>query len=245
MTRLLLWAALLSSALLVACNKKQAATTISAGPTLVSSHGNLLWDSPSTPVPTGKFEGEIVIDVKSEAAAQKLPPSVTFDIRGDRVRYQPAAAGVSAVDDLDGQHAYVISDSKKAYTDIDTRASGNKTQPQIRLERSTREEKIAGLSCEDWTIDDGNEKAEVCAAKGIAFFDPASDATAGNAEPSWARAMTTQKAFPLQGGVSRPSIRGQVGAGRRVGVPGPRGVQEGGPHVGLEGGVVALAPATS
>jgi hypothetical protein len=198
MTRQLLLTALVSSALLVACNKKEVANTSSTTPTLVSSNAKPVQAMPSTAAPTGKFEGEIVVDVTAESGAQKLPPSVTFDIRGDRVRYEPAAASVRAVDDLDGQHAYVISDSKKAYTEIDTKALADKPHPQVRLERSTKEEKIAGLGCEDWTIDDGSEKADVCAAKGIAFFDPAGDAKAGTAEPSWARAMTMQKAFPLR-----------------------------------------------
>jgi hypothetical protein len=193
---------LAASALLVACSKKQEAATAPATTfqTLLQSESNPVpFTSPTAGV-SGKFEGEIVVEVKNGSGTpQKVPASVTFDVKGDKVRYEPAAASVRAVDDLGAQHAFVVSDSKKAYTDIDTRTPPDKAKTQeVRLERSTKQEKVAGLSCEDWTIDDGNEKADVCAAKGIAFFDPSGDARPGNAEPSWARAMTLEKAFPLR-----------------------------------------------
>jgi Domain of unknown function (DUF4412) len=194
MTRLIL-AALASCALLVACGRRQDRDTTSATKalTLESSSANPMSAAPLPTSLTGKFEGEIVVDVRS-GDTQKLPASVTFDIRGDRVRYEPTAVSVHAVDDLDGQHAYVISDPKKVYADIDTKGPA----PQVQVERSTKEENVAGLHCEDWTIDDGNEKADVCAAKGIAFFDPAGDAKPGKVEPVWARTMTLQNAFPLR-----------------------------------------------
>jgi hypothetical protein len=199
MTRVIL-PMLASCAVLVACGKKQEANSaVSTTPTnLVSSNANPVPATVSTTSPTSKFEGEIVVDV-TNGAGPKVPASVTFDIRGDQVRYEPAAAGVRTVYGLGDRHAYAISDSKKAYAEIDTKAptGKDKTPAQVRVERSTKQEKVAGLSCEDWTIDDGNETADVCAAKGIAFFDPAGDASSGSAEPSWARAMTMQNAFPL------------------------------------------------
>ena len=42
------------------------------------------------------------------------------------------------------------------------------------------------------------EKVDVCASKGIAYFDLASNAKAGSAETPWAVALTTEKAFPLR-----------------------------------------------
>ena len=197
MTRLIL-TALVSCSLLVACGENEV-NKLSTTPQnlLETSNANPWSATPSTTTPVGNFEGEIVVEVKS--AGQKVPASVTFDVRGDKVRYEPAATGVRAVYDQGAQHAYAISDSKKAYADIDMKARAeNDKAPRIRLERSTKEETVAGLRCEDWTIDDGNEKADVCAAKGIAFFDPAGNATPGDAAPSWARAMTMQKAFPLR-----------------------------------------------
>jgi hypothetical protein len=192
MTRLIL-TALASCALLVACGQKQVADTTSTTESM-TLESSIPTPMSAVPLPTtGKFEGDIVVDVRS-AGTQKLPVSVTFDIRGDRVRYEPTASSVHAVDDLAGQHAYVISDSKKVYADIDTKGPA----PQVRVERSTKEEKVAGLLCEDWTIDDGVEKADVCAAKGIAFFDPAGEAKPGKVEPAWARTLTLQNAFPLR-----------------------------------------------
>lgn len=195
MTRLIL-TALASCALLVACGKKDANNHSTTPQNLVTSNANPWPASQSTSAPQGKFEGEIVLEVKS--AGQKVPVSVTFDVKSDKVRYEASGASVRAVYDQSAQQAYAISDSKKAYSDIDTKAPAEKERaPQVRLQRSTKEETVAGLRCEDWTIDDGNEKADVCAAKGIAFFDPAGNAKPGDAEPSWARAMTVQRSFPL------------------------------------------------
>jgi hypothetical protein len=66
------------------------------------------------------------------------------------------------------------------------------------VQKTGRTEKIAGLDCENWTIDDGNEKVDVCASKGISYFDLARDAKAGSAETPWAVALTTENAFPLR-----------------------------------------------
>jgi hypothetical protein len=193
--------AVASCALLLACGKKEVAppNTLAAAPTgVVLSNANPVPNNPTaSTAPTGKFEGEIVVDVKNEEG-QKLPASVTFDIKGDKVAYAPKTAGVRAVDDLAAQHAYVISDAKKAYTDLDTKASTDAATAPVRVERSAKEEKVAGLGCEDWTIDDGIEKVDVCAAKDIAFFDLAGNPKPGNAEPAWARALTMKKAFPLR-----------------------------------------------
>ncbi|MGO8999882.1 MAG: DUF4412 domain-containing protein [Polyangiaceae bacterium] len=169
---------------------------------------------PPTPVPTASatppppapapamanapFEGEIVVSVKDEAA-MKLPASITYDVKGNKVRYVPAAAPVYALGDMDGQQAYAVDDAKKTYDAIDVKPVQNaKAAPQPKVQKTGKTEKIAGLDCENWTIDDGNEKVDVCASKGIAYFDLASDAKAGSAETPWAVALTTQKAFPLR-----------------------------------------------
>jgi hypothetical protein len=191
-----------TSALLFACGKKQeapASAFAAISKTAVYSNANPMPLNPTATAAGGKFEGEIVVDVKDEAG-QKLPASVTFDIKGDKVRYEPTAASVHAIDDTGAQHAYVISDAKKAYTSLDTRSAADDTKgtPATRLEKSNREETVTGLRCEDWTIDDGNERVDVCAAKDIAFFDLAGDPKPGKAEPSWARVLTMKKAFPLR-----------------------------------------------
>jgi hypothetical protein len=194
MTRVIL-PLLASCALLVACGKKPGAdSTVSTTPTnLVTSNANPVPAIRPTTTPTSKFEGEIVVEVQT-GAGQRVPSSVTLDIRGDQVRYEAASSAVRAVYALGDRYAYAISDSKKAFAEIDTKAASDRP---IRLRRSTKEEKVAGLTCEDWIIDDGNERADVCAAKGIPFFDPTGDPKSDGPEPSWARAMTTQKAFPL------------------------------------------------
>jgi hypothetical protein len=144
------------------------------------------------------FEGEIVVAVKDEAS-KKLPASITYDVKGNKVRYAPAAAPLHAVTDLDAQLVSVIDDAQKAYDSIDAKPAANaKAAPAPKVVKSGKTETIAGLGCEDWSIDDGHEKVDVCASKGIPFFDVASDAKPGSAETAWGAVLTSEKAFPLR-----------------------------------------------
>jgi Domain of unknown function (DUF4412) len=132
-------------------------------------------------------------------AAMKLPTSITYDIKGNKVRYAPAAGPIYAVGDMDMQQAYEVDDAQKTYAALDARTVPNaKVIPAPKVQKMGKTEKIAGLDCENWTIDDGNEKVDVCASKGISYFDLAGDAKAGSAETPWAVALTTAKAFPLR-----------------------------------------------
>jgi hypothetical protein len=144
------------------------------------------------------FEGEILVTVKDEAS-MKLPTSITYDVKGNKVRYVPATAPIYAIGDLDAQEAYAVDDTQKAYDALEVKSAPNaKATPAPKVQKTGRNEKIAGLDCENWTIDDGSEKVDVCASKGIAYFDLASNAKAGSAETAWAVALTTEKAFPLR-----------------------------------------------
>jgi hypothetical protein len=194
MTRIVSLSAI--AVLAVACSKAPEPTTTSATTS----------PPPPTPAPAAPplasantpFEGEILVSVTDEAA-KKLPATITYDVKGNKVRYVPAAAPVHAVGDLDAQRAYAIDDGQKTYDALDVKASaGAKVSAPPKVQKTGKLEKVAGLDCEDWTIDDGNEKVDVCASKGIAYFDLASDAKPGNAETAWATALTSAKAFPLR-----------------------------------------------
>jgi hypothetical protein len=180
-------------ALALACGKKPEPATTSPSAS-----------APATPAASasaalnGPFEGEIVVTVKDDAS-KKLPVSITYDVKGNKVRYVPVAAPVYAVGDLDAQRVYAVDDAQKSYDTIDVKsAPGAKVPPSPKVQKTGKTEKVAGLDCEDWTIDDGSEKVDVCASKGIAYFDIASDAKAGSAETPWAVALTAEKAFPLR-----------------------------------------------
>jgi hypothetical protein len=157
-----------------------------------------------TPPTAPPFEGEIVVAVKDEAS-KMLPASITYDVKGNKVRYTPTAAPVHAVSDLDAQRVYAVDDAKKAYDSIDVKAAPAAAQANVKtaaatpqVQRTGKMEKVAGLDCEDWTIRDRTEKVDVCASKGIPYFDLASNAKAGNAEPTWATTLTAARAFPLR-----------------------------------------------
>jgi hypothetical protein len=148
--------------------------------------------------PAAPFEGEILVAIKDESA-KKLPLTIIYDVTATKVRYSPAAAPVHAIGDLDAQQVYAVDDAQKSYDAIDIKPSPNaKTMPGPKVQKTGKMEKIAGLDCEDWAIDDGTEKVDVCAAKGIAYFNLASDAKEGSAEIPWATALTAERAFPLK-----------------------------------------------
>jgi len=181
--------------LAIACSKSPEPSTTS--PAASTSAAPVPAPSPSA-VANTPFEGELLVAVKGDAA-MKLPASITYDIKGNKVRYAPAAAPIYAVGDMDTQQAYEVDDAQKSYSAIDAKPAPNaKVAPAPKVQKTGRTEKIAGLECENWTIDDGNEKVDVCASKGISYFDLASDAKAGSAETPWAVALTTEKAFPLR-----------------------------------------------
>jgi hypothetical protein len=147
---------------------------------------------------TAPFEGEITVAVKDDAS-KKLPASITYDVKGNKVRYVPAAAPVYAIGDLDAQQAYAVGDARKNYDAIDMKPVPTaKAAPAPKVQKTGKTERVMGLDCEDWTIDDGNERVDVCASKGIAYFDLAADAKTGSAETPWAVALTTEKSFPLR-----------------------------------------------
>jgi hypothetical protein len=152
---------------------------------------------PPAPVAAAPFEGEIVVNVSDEAS-QKLPASITYDVKGNKVRYVPAAAPVRALGDLDAQRVYAIDDARKAYDAIDAKPAAAKSATPPKVQKTGKMEKVAGLDCEDWSIDQGTEKVDVCASKGIAYVDLAPDAKPGSAETPWAGALTAEKAFPLR-----------------------------------------------
>jgi hypothetical protein len=179
---------------LVACEKKKEEPAIVAT-TAASPVASAKAPDPSIAPGTGPFEGEIVVMVK-DTAGQKLPPSITYDIKGDKVRYAPATGSLRAQVDPSTQHAYAIDDAQKAYRDVDTKPGAGGASTKVA--KTGKTEKIAGLDCEDWTIEGGDEKAEVCAAKGIAFFDIARDPKPGSVEPPWAAALMREKAFPMR-----------------------------------------------
>jgi hypothetical protein len=186
---------LIAAALAFGCSKPSEPSTTS---TVASAPSPATSAAPRVVATTDPFEGEITVTVKDEAQ-QKLAPSITYSVKGNNVRYVPAAAPVRAVSDLAAQRVSVIDDAQKSYETIDGKAvAGAKVAPAPKVQKTGKMEKLAGLDCEDWTIDDGNEKVDVCAAKNVAYFALAGDAKPGNTETPWATALTSEKAFPLR-----------------------------------------------
>ena len=139
-----------------------------------------------------------MVTVKDEAA-QKLPATITYDVKGSMVRTSLRRLRFTQSAIWRRSGCTPSTTRRRATSAIDVKAPANaKLAPAPKVQKSGKMDKVAGLDCENWTIDDGNEKVNVCAAKGIAYFDLASDAKPGNAETPWAVALTTEKAFPLR-----------------------------------------------
>ena len=183
-----------SAVLVMACSKAQEPSSSTPTPSASIAAKPIASAAPAALAPQ-PFEGEIVVAVKDETA-KKLPATITYDVKGNKVRYVPAAAPVRAISDLDAQRVYAIDDAQKTFDQLDAKATAAATAPKV--QKSGKTEKVAGLDCEDWTIDDGTEKVNVCASKGIAYFDLASEPKPGSTETAWATALTSEKAFPLR-----------------------------------------------
>ena len=178
---------------LVACHKGDATKPAPSASVAASTAPSASGSAASAPV---AFEGEIVMNVKDEAAMH-VPLSITYDIKADKVRAVPAApASIHTLSDPSTQSAYAIDDTQKAYMGFDLA----KAPAPAKVAKTAKVEKVVGVECEDWSIDDGNEKVDVCVAKGVAFFDLAGDPKdpKGGTEPAWAAALTKEKAFPLR-----------------------------------------------
>lgn len=182
------------AALAVACSKSPIPSTQSPAASVSAPKAS----TESVPVVlNAPFEGEIIVAVKSEPA-RKLPASITYDVKGNRVRYEPAGAPVRILADVDLQKVYAIDDARKSFDALEVGTPGMKPMPPPKVHKTGKNDKIAGLDCENWTIDDGSKKVDVCASKGIPYFDLASDAKPGSMETPWAVALTTERAFPLR-----------------------------------------------
>jgi hypothetical protein len=152
----------------------------------------------ATPTP---FEGEIQLEVRQ--ASEATPLNVTYDIKGDKVRYDEkattssAAAAVHTIADLDQHKAYELLDTKKRYVEVDPTSAGREPAP-AQLKTTGKTETVAGMACEDVEITEGQDQLDVCAAKGIPYFDLYGEAKGGGEEPAWAAELTKAKAFPLK-----------------------------------------------
>jgi hypothetical protein len=137
------------------------------------------------------FEGEIQLAVYQPNG--KTAETMVYDIKGDKVRAQAAgsAAGVArVVGDRKDKKVSAVVDASKSYASVDV--EGKAAPPPFT--RTGKVEHVLGHDCEDWTINDGGEHFEVCAAREIAYLDPA----AGAGEPVWAEVLTWEDAFPLK-----------------------------------------------
>lgn len=154
---------------------------------------------PPTVKPDIPFEGEI--DLAVYELASKTPTSITYDVRGDKVRSANLAAGKTpfVVSDLKTQKVYIVDDSSKSITTIDASAAAAPTNAKtLPLTKTGKMEKVSGRDCEDWSINDAGERIDMCVTKGVAYFNLTNVSSPGGVEPAWAAMLTKERAFPLR-----------------------------------------------
>jgi hypothetical protein len=169
-------------------------TTAEATPTASASVAAVPSPAKATaaaPAAAAAFEGEIQLAVYEPNS--KPGQTMVYDVKGDKVRAQPAGndAGVArVVGDRKDKKVFAVVDASKSYASVDVEGKA----PLPPVTRTGKVEHVLGHDCEDWTINDGGERFDLCAAKGIAYLDPA----AGAGEPAWAAVLTREHAFPLK-----------------------------------------------
>ncbi len=152
--------------------------------------------APTPPKPTAAaaeapFEGEIQVVVHEPSSS--TPRTIAYDVKGDKVRAQPVGGDATVarvVGDRKDKKAFAVLDASKSYASVDADAKA----PLPVAVKSSKIERVLGRACEDWTINDGGERIDMCVAKGIAYLDPA----AGAGEPTWAAVLAHEHAFPLR-----------------------------------------------
>jgi hypothetical protein len=162
---------------------------------LITHLSNVL--SPAPP----PFEGEIQLEV--HPTKESTPFAVTYEVKGDRVRYDKkpafssAPASVHTVADLDQRKAFEVLDAKKQYVEVDPGSISAETA-NAQLKMTGKTETIAGVACEDLQIISGPQQVDVCATKGIPYFDLSGESNGTGMEPAWAAELTKAKEFPLR-----------------------------------------------
>lgn len=167
------------------------------------------------------FEGEIELEIDDKRDSkpgrtiiyQVKQPKMRFDVPAD-----PASPGLSkgawVLVDPPQKKAYMVVDAEKRALVLDfdkmkeqgkqmgggggttVSPSGGPSKPPPKITKTGKEDKVAGYSCEIWIIEEDAKKAEVCAAKGITWFD--ATAMGGGYKEAWMLQMTDANHFPLR-----------------------------------------------
>jgi len=168
------------------------------------------------------FEGEIDIAITMPGLgglglAAKGGPTTTLKMKGEKLRMEfgggaaGAGAGMGAATIVDGaaKKSYTLIPASKQYMETDLNALSSSTStstpppgtPKTKATKTGRTDKVAGYSCDVWTITSPTTKmdSEICVAHGLTFLAMGVGpfAALGGGNDAWGDALAGG-GFPLR-----------------------------------------------
>ncbi len=132
-----------------------------------------------------------------------LPGSMTFKIKGDKLRTETPLAGFASITNGSAHKAWVLDTAARTYTETDLegmKATGTKPKSTAKATNTGRHDKVAGYACDVWTIDDPpSGRVELCMASGvsmIAFGLSGPFSAFAKGDDAWSEVMS--HGFPLR-----------------------------------------------
>jgi hypothetical protein len=189
-------AALAATTILVLACKRDGGDATGAASSAATTSTPTLAQKALTFLTGGVFEGTVTADMTTAGKGKR---SVTWEFKGDKLRYDLAGEGPVQngwiLFDGSSKKMYMVNDPQKSVMVIDTtQGAPGAAAAAAKVTKSGKHETIAGYDCEDWTIETATGKTETCVSEGLAFNfgsprDPATD---------WAKALADEKRFPLR-----------------------------------------------
>jgi len=181
-------------AVALACSKTESSTTSASGSSSASttttttatvaatstgqSAAGAIVDKALSFLGASPFEGEITMT--STDPSKPPAKTITYSVKGTKIRFDaPDSAGPMSggyvIFETTAKKMTAVNDVKKTAMVMDVAAMQGLTGapppgPKPTIDKTGKNETIAGYSCEDWKVTEPNgEHADVCVAKGISF----------------------------------------------------------------------------
>jgi hypothetical protein len=156
----------------------------------------------ASPLAAQQFEGTVTMNMVSDDGSSR---SMSYLIKGGKMRFDPAGAPVSVIIDPVGQHMILIMNAQKMYMERDFTGALAAMQPPGGVKtpamvRTGKTEVVAGYKCEHITItDDDGQSVDACVSSELGGFrlPAASNPMAPQKEAGW-MSQVGATSFPLK-----------------------------------------------
>lgn len=186
--QMLLFLTIFALALATACSNATQNTTTQntapGAPPVAAASPDAAAPSSISTAPAGAFEGAITANLY--AAGQ--PSVLKYAIKGQRARVetnlaQGGTATAIVLMDLSAGSQTMLMPQAKTYMTLDLNDAklkgmaermGKSADQPLKITATGKTETIAGHTCEQWVMDNGQQQTQMCFAKGLGFFGGAS-----------------------------------------------------------------------